>query len=285
VRNELEAIARAVCVQSGYEYIGQVGEGAFKETYKAREGDVVHALKVHRPGATSERVEREIWAMLQCNHPNIARLRHLDTIVVAGHGRCLYTVEEFLGGGTLANRVAAAKLTPQETLAIGELLVSAIGHIAANDLVHRDIKLENIMLREDGHTPVIVDFGLVRALGETSLTGTWAPRGPGTPFFAPAEQLCNDKYLIDWRADQFSLAVSLAIATFGQHPYSLDARESPGEVVNRVAEHTPLPTAFSARAKAARLPALVRMAAPWPVERYRTPDALIAAWRAQREDV
>jgi len=284
VPSELEAIARAVCAEAGYEYVGQVGEGAFKETYEAREGDVVHALKVYRPGATPERIEREIAAMLQCNHPNIARLRTLDTIVVAGQGRCLYTVEEFLGGGTLASRVAEGPLTTHEVFAMGELLVSAIGHIAANDLVHRDIKLENIMLREDRQTPVIVDFGLVRTLSEPSLTVTWAPRGPGTPLYAPAEQLCNDKHLIDWRADQFSLGLALALATFRRHPFAGRDSESASDIVGRVASRSALPPDFTAAAAAAHLPVLTRMLAPWPVQRYRTPAELALAWRGQRGD-
>lgn len=282
--NSLNLIARAICDQCGYNYIGQVGEGAFKETYEVHEGEVVHALKVYRPGATAERVEREVAAMLRCNHPNIARLRRLDTIVVPGHGNCLYSVEEFLSGGTLAARIVSSPLTAPEAWAMGDLLISAVGHIAANDLVHRDIKLENIMLREDRQTPVVVDFGLVRTLGKPSLTVTWAAQGPGTPFYAPAEQLCNDKHLIDWRADQFSLGVALALATLGRHPYELAAGESPSATVDRVASHCAVSRDFSIAATTARLPALARMTAPWPVERYRTPSELAAAWRAQRGD-
>jgi serine/threonine protein kinase len=279
VRTDLEEIARAVCAQSGYEFIRRVGEGAFKETFEAREGDVVHALKVYRPEAVDQRANREIAAMVQCNHPNIAKLRRVATIDVAPLGRCLYMVEEFLGGGTLARRVAGTPLTTPEVQAMGELLVSAVGHIAANDLVHRDIKLENIMLREDGQTPVIVDFGIVRALGETSLTVTWQAMGPGTPLYAPPEQLCNDKQLIDWRADQFSLGIALALAAFGEHPFS-DAPA--GNVVEHVAARHAVSRTFVATVNAAGLPTLVRMLAPWPVQRYRTPAELQAAWRAQR---
>jgi hypothetical protein len=58
-------------------------------------------------------------------------------------------------------------------------------------------------------TPALVDFGLVRDLSETSLTASWLPRGPGTPLFASPEQLNNEKALIDWRSDQFSIGVIL----------------------------------------------------------------------------
>jgi serine/threonine protein kinase len=278
---ELEAVAKAIAEASGYTYVGPVGFGAFKETFEAREKDIRHAVKVYRPGITQGRVEREIDAMLRCNHPNIAKLRRVDTINVSG-SVALYTVEEFLSGGTLAKRVTdRGALTIAEAINVGDLLVGAVAHIAENQLVHRDIKLENIMLRDDQATPVIVDFGLVRSLTDSSLTKTWAPRGPGTPYFAPPEQLCNDKELIDWRADQFSLGVSLALAVLGQHPYALDG-QSPSQAVDNVANRIDLPSAFEKRVVAAGLPALVKMLAPWPIGRYRTPQDLTTAWRAQR---
>lgn len=281
---ELAAAARAIAEASGFEFVGPVGEGAFKETFQVMEGDVPHALKVFRPHARSERVNREIDAMLRCNHPNIAKLRKVDVLPVAGLGDCMYVLEEFLSGGTLASRLQHQLLSPAETVALGELLVDAVGHIAERELVHRDIKLENIMLREDRETPVLVDFGLVRSLRELSLTQSWAPQGPGTPFFAPAEQLCNDKELIDWRADQFSLGVSLAIGALGLHPYQQSGSDRPFEIVERVAGRKERPAEpFVTAATKAGLPALIRMVAPWPVQRFRTPDALSAAWHDQRE--
>ena len=279
---ELEPIARAICARENFEYISPVGQGAFKETYKARQRDVFHALKVYRPGGGDlARIQREIEAMVRCNHPNIARLRKVDSITTADDGECLFSLEEFLAGGTLASRTKQSALSRSEALAMGDLLVSAVAHIAERDLVHRDIKPENIMLRDDGQTPVIVDFGLVRPLGLSSLTASWIPHGPGTPYYAPPEQLCNDKSLIDWRADQFSLGVSLAFAVLRRHPYG--GGPAP-DVVQRVAARTSVPSQFVADATSLRLPALVRMIAPWPIQRYRTPRELALAWRAQRGD-
>lgn len=284
LKRELEPVARAICNGSGYAYIGAVGEGAFKETFEAREGDTRHALKVYRPKAVSERVEREIGGMLRCNHPNIARLRRVDQLIVEGRTH-LYSVEEFLSGGTLIERTRDRGLfATDETREIGRMLISAVAHIASKGLVHRDIKPENIMLRDDGHTPVIVDFGLVRTLDETSLTATWAQRGPGTPYFAPPEQLRNEKQYIDWRCDQFSLGVSLAVVTLGRHPYHADDDDRGELVVTRVADRQPVPASFVEKAAAAGLPVLARMVAPWPVQRYRTPEALLVARTDQQRD-
>jgi len=95
------------------------------------------------------------------------------------------------------------------------------------DLVHRDIKPANIMFKEGLETPVLVDFGIVRDLAATSLTQTWSPIGPGTPFFASPEQLNNEKHLIDWRSDQFSLGVTLYFARTARHPYQLEMGSCP----------------------------------------------------------
>jgi len=74
-------------------------------------------------------------------------------------------MEEFCAGGTLQQR---APLQAGDCLGIGAHLVDALQHIADLDLVHRDIKPENLMFREkNGSVPVVVDFGLVRNLGDT----------------------------------------------------------------------------------------------------------------------
>lgn len=143
--------------------------------------------------------------------------------------------------------------------------------------MHRDIKPDNILFRADGVTPVIVDFGLVRDLVGTSLTQTWLMRGPGTPFFAPPEQLRNEKALIDWRSDQFSAGVVVALSAFGFHPYQEDGM-SPAQTVERVAERGPQAGRFMDMAKRTGMLILIGMTAPWPVERFRTPDGLQRAW-------
>jgi len=103
-------------------------------------------------------------------------------------------------------------------------------------------------------------------------------RGPGTPFFAPPEQLRNEKTMIDWRSDQFSLGVVLAMGALGFHPYQEDGN-TPAQTVERVAERRPQVARFLDAATRSNMPFLLRMTAPWPVERFRTPDELERAWQ------
>lgn len=273
-------VAQAFCTLNGHRFIGSVGKGAFKETFHVvlATGEV-QALKVFQPGFSPERTSREINAMQRCSHPNIGRLTALALFFHEGI-EYLLTVEEFLSGGTLTARLQAGLMDREQVHVFAQQLIGAVAHIASHDLVHRDIKPDNILFREDGVTPVIVDFGLVRDLIRASLTNTWFMRGPGTPLFAPPEQLRNEKALIDWRSDQFSLGVVLALSTLGFHPYE-DVGMTSTQTVESVAERRTQTTRFVEAAANAGLPQLIRMTSPWPVQRFRTPTDLRLAWEEE----
>jgi serine/threonine protein kinase len=155
----------------------------------------------------------------------------------------------------------------------GRAIATAIEHLRDLKLVHRDIKPENLMFRKGSDEPVLVDFGLVRDLSETSLTQSWFPRGPGTPFYSSPEQLNNDKALIDWRSDQFSLGVMLGLLLTGTHPF-----ERPGanvhDTLTAVADRKECSLEFMQFAQT-KLPILIKMVAPWPIQRVQSPRALI----------
>jgi serine/threonine protein kinase len=273
----LEPVAAAFCAAHGHSLLGPVGTGAFKETFHIVLSDGgAQALKVYKPGFSADRTEREIAAMQKCSHPNIGRLSAISGFSHGG-AQFLLSLEEFLPGGTLSARLSKGPLSIGEARRIGLQLVDAVAHIASHELVHRDLKPDNILFRADGATPVIVDFGLVRDLVEGSLTATWLMQGPGTPFFAPPEQLRNDKDLIDWRADQFSLGVLMSLAVLNLHPYDSGGLP-PNQIVERVGQRQPQADQFIGSALAAKLPFLIRMTAPWPVQRFRKPATLAAAW-------
>jgi serine/threonine protein kinase len=257
----------------------EVGSGAFKHTFEVRAADSsLRALKLYRRAGADARTQREVDALTRCSHPGIARFELVD-LWKDGPDEYVFSIEEFLSGGTLTARTSSALLSPAELRPLAISLVDAVGHIASLDLVHRDLKPDNVMFRSPGGPPVIVDFGLVRDLSQSSLTKTWLPHGPGTPYFAPAEQLNNEKPLIDWRADQFALGVLLTVSSFGRHPYELTGL-NPMQVVERVARREQPAPEFVQWANASALSPLAVMVAPWPIGRFRTPALLRAAWSA-----
>lgn len=272
-----EEIARKIAQQQNLTFVRPRGEGAFKHTFQVTTADgEAFALKIFKSAVLTERTAREIEAMQRCQHPNIARVLALGQFVDAAE-TVVFSVEEFLGGGSLGERLNARGLMARdEFYPIALQLAAALAHVAALDLVHRDLKPDNIMFRDDAVTPVIVDFGLVRDLNATSVTASWAMRGPGTPYFASPEQLNNDKQMIDWRSDQFGLGVTLIMALTGRHPYE-HVGDTADVVVARVAERKALAPDVVAECRKQGWDALVKMVQPWPISRFRTPHDLITA--------
>jgi serine/threonine protein kinase len=279
----MEPVAVAICGAQGLHLVEKVGEGAYKETFHVRsaDGDDL-ALKIFRPNVSAARTEREIDAMTRCSHPNIVQLLTLESAEISGKVHT-FAVEEYLSGGTLASWAEAeGLLTTDQMLAVAAPLADAVAHIASHELVHRDIKPENILLRDaQGCHPVIVDFGIVRDLGRSALTQSWLLRGPGTPFFAAPEQLNNELQLIDWRTDQFSLALTLFIARWGMHPFGHDGMR-PDEIVSAVAERRPVAPGARELAEEEGLGPLLRMMEPWPVHRYRNPAEVVEVFNQVR---
>ena len=160
----LDDVARVVCNSRGLTFGEKIGEGAFKKTYLVwtLEGEP-WALKVVREECSVERTAREVDAMKKCSHPSIARLLDVSSVLCDGR-EYTFMLEEYMAGGTLAERIQDNLLSPDEAWAIGLQLIGAIEHIASRELVHRDLKPANIMFRRVWSDPVVVDFGLVRDL-------------------------------------------------------------------------------------------------------------------------
>ena len=279
----LETVARHICSGIGAGFDKLVGEGAFKQVFLIQNslGQPI-ALKVIRSTAAAPRTEREVDALKRCNHPNIGKLFQVGQMQY-GTEVFDFTLEEFLAGGTLNDRLLNGGLLDRASvLVLGSPLIDALDHLRGLGLVHRDIKPANIMFRADGRTPVLVDFGIVRDLSAQSITMTAIGRGPGTPYFASPEQLNNEKRLTGWRSDQFSLGITLYFSLFGLHPYNY-----PGEAawtiaaIDRVAGRADRHITFLEMASNAQLPCLIRMTEPWPVSRYRLTTDLAKDWAAQ----
>jgi len=277
---DLSLIAKEICIKEKLYYDDYVGGGAFKQVFRVKsENNQNYALKVIK--GSSPRTEREIKAIQRCSHNNIAQLFRSGTYIKDIHSFD-YTVEEFLPGGTLTTKLTRGNLNNEQLLNLGLSLISAISHIASHNLVHRDIKPDNIMFKADDITPILVDFGLVRDLSAESLTKTWALQGPGTPYFAPPEQLNNQKRLIDWRSDQFALGVVLCFSRFRMHPYQypdepLYHPQTVERVANREARNPQLLSDFQVNG----LACLIKMTEPWPVQRFCRPEELTREWVAQ----
>lgn len=196
------------------------------------------ALKVYEASAETARIDREI-AMLQ-------RVRHRALATVLEHGEVLiagatirFVVWEFISGQSLDVLLQAGPSTPALVARIGRDVAAAVEQIWGQEVVHRDIKPGNIMVRSDAQTAVLIDLGVARHLTAESLTAfgaTW-----GTPGYMSPEQTRAERQLT-CKSDLFSLGVTLQEALVGQHPTGGDQA--------RLATHPPRTGAIAPHAPA-----------------------------------
>ncbi|MGW0469430.1 serine/threonine-protein kinase [Streptomyces sp. NPDC003027] len=143
------------------------------------------AVKIFRPGSesqTEERFDGEGRLLAQMQHPGLV------TVYDSGHedGRP-YLVMQLIKGMTLRRRIAAAPLAPAEAARIGAALASALAHVHAAGVVHRDVKPSNILLDGTG-APHLTDFGISRLLDTTAHTATGTLVGTAA-YMAPEQVL------------------------------------------------------------------------------------------------
>ncbi|WP_279213660.1 serine/threonine protein kinase [Delftia acidovorans] len=269
---DLGAAAVELCQKRGFEFCGDLGKGAFKSAYLAKKGTTPFALKLAAVTSSPERMIREAEALQDCSHPSIATL--FETFLYAYGTVPLWVVcEEFLAGGTLEAKLKCDPPTATALRRIAIALAEVLAHLNDKKLVHRDIKPANIMFRADG-APVLTDFGIVRMLDEPTLTQTFLNMGPGTPAYAAPEQLTNDKTLIDWRTDQFGLAIVLAECLLGHHPF-VESGKTIHDAIMSVAGRQEMPVANARRLVNVGFGCLNKALMPWPIARYRRPSEFI----------
>jgi serine/threonine protein kinase len=269
------SVLARICRQLKAKIKRPLGQGASKEAFLIKRGSGRYALKVATPsGGMVERFDRESRALTQCNHPNIAKL--IESFAITEAGVTYWVgVEEYLPRGTLGERLAKGLMEPNKVRALGIALLGALEHMRGLNFVHRDIKPANILFRT-GAVPVLTDFGIVRILGEPSVTHDFLMQGPGTPLFAAPEQLHNEKALIDWRTDQFDLALVLSMAALGRHPFQPVAGTQQDAIIavanrERIAQHV------QDELRALKLSGLSRAMEPWPIQRYAEPKDMLEA--------
>ncbi|HEV3122184.1 MAG TPA: tetratricopeptide repeat protein [Isosphaeraceae bacterium] len=220
-----------------YEVLGLVGRGGMGIVYKAYDASLkrVVAVKVLAPALASEalarrRFIREAQAAAAICHPNVVNIHAVDEV------RGLpYLVMQFVSGQSLQEKLERfGPIGVTEILRIGIQIAAGLGAAHAQGLVHRDIKPSNILLENGVERIKITDFGLARAVGESTLTdaGTVA----GTPAYMSPEQARGDP--VDERTDLFSLGSVLYAMATGRAPFRA---EKPMAVLRKVIDDEPRP--------------------------------------------
>ena len=220
----------------------ELGRGAMGVTYKAFDVDLrcpvtLKVISEKYLGDESARLRflREARAAASVRHTNVASVFHLGRT-----GENYFYAMEFAEGETLEQLIKrSGRLGVKLALEIATQVAAGLAAVHEQNLVHRDIKPGNIMVRlkDDGSiTAKIIDLGLAKAVTEPSLqTAISTPGGfVGTPEFASPEQFAG--LALDTRSDLYSLGVTLWEMVTGRTPF----RGTSGEVMHQH-QHTPLP--------------------------------------------
>lgn len=185
-----------------YEVVRQDAVVSDESDESARAPEPHLALKLHPvsplwSARAAERLRREISALAGVSHENIVRIREWGD-----QGGAPYIVMDLVDGTRLDE--AAPALAHEDAVRIVGILARAAHEAHVRGVIHRDLKPQNVILREDG-TPVLVDFGLSLSEDLPSLTVTGELIG--TPRYMAPEQVHDGK--ADARTDVYALGLIL----------------------------------------------------------------------------
>lgn len=221
-------------LKSRFSSIERIKKGGQKVVYKAtsHDGEIV-ALKIIN-NATDPRVLQEISLVKTLSMPCVPQIIESGLVTdEAVSEDALYIIEQYVDGLSLRDWINAknsANLKFAYTLL--EALLSAEIELENNQILHRDINPNNIILGEDGII-YLIDFGLAKIIGGSSLTQTAAAHGPFTPGYAPHEQFANIKLSQDVRTDLFQIGITVYECCVGSNPFV-----KPNETVFQIMSRT-----------------------------------------------
>lgn len=205
---------------SDYVNIKKIKKGGQKTVYKAQalSGQDVALKLIYN--AHDPRVLQEIEILTRLNIKNIPKIISSGYIKDDNSDEeALYIVEDFIQGKSLRDYLNEGnKFSLKNAYNLLNKLLTIEVDLENNQLLHRDINPNNIMLTPDNDI-ILIDFGLAKIMNGPGITDTNATHGPFTPGYAPNEQISNKRMEQDVRTDLFQVGVTLYECCTGQNPF------------------------------------------------------------------
>src|SRR6476661_2213631 len=276
-----------------YKISKRIGSGGMGEVYLATDMTAGRkaALKLLPMRFTGDaerlrRFQQEAHAVVALNHPNV-----LTVYEIGEDHSTHYIASELIEGETLRERLTRGPMELSEALDIAIQVVNALAAAHQVEIVHRDVKPENIMLRPDGYVKVL-DFGIAK-LAEQEVPATM-PRDEalllvetnlgsilGTVRYMSPEQACGGQ--VNNSTDIWSLGVVLYEMVTGHAPFTGD---TPREVMSSILEKEPAPlTHYIAHAPAELQQIISKALRKDREQRYRSAHELLESLKRLRHNM
>jgi serine/threonine-protein kinase len=193
-----------------YEIVSHLGTGGMGAVYRARHVPLRRevALKLIQP-ELAPRFEREARTAALLSHPGCVRVFDYG----AAPDGTLYLALELLFGPTLSESLAPGRLSIDASVRIAREMLSALAHAHERDVLHRDVKPDNVVLTARG--AVLIDFGLARLRDDVPLTPVGLCVGSAS-YLAPE---CLLGRPADARADLYAVGIVLYQMLTGRLPF------------------------------------------------------------------
>jgi hypothetical protein len=266
-------------VERRWQILDQLGSGGMGVVYHAERvglGKQVAVKFLHQSVAESKaavaRFDREAKA--------ISRLHHMHCISILDFGvyrKQPYIVMEFVQGRQLTE-LDMETMTPNRAVIMMRQILLGLAHAHSRGVIHRDLKLSNVMLVEMTGTEdliKILDFGLARISGvneELSLTDGMIA---GTPSYMSPEQALGKK--TDLRTDIYSAGVMLYVLTTGKRPFIADGATKLLQMQVHEPPPSPRKTAPQKRISESLERVILRALQKRPADRFQNVTEFVAA--------
>lgn len=210
-------------ISGRYRLLNIIGTGGMSTVYKARDeedGGKIVALKVLKQEyeGNAEYIKRfrhEASAAAKMSHPNIVKLYS-----VGSDGPMWYLVMEYIEGKTLKDVIThEGRLKGERAVKYALKILAAIDHAHRNNIIHRDIKPQNILVDKNDNIKV-ADFGIARLVNSQSGTLTDSNTVLGSVHYISPEQANGDT--VDAKSDLYSMGIVLYEMLTGTVPFEGD---------------------------------------------------------------
>lgn len=195
------------------------------------------------------------------------------------------SVEEFIESVPLSDKLNDYIGNPIDVFHIARSVVCGLRPLWEHPrkLVHRDVKPDNLLLTLKNEI-VIIDFGIIRETGSQGITQEGWGKAPISIDYAAPEHIANDKDLVSFKTDVFSLGVVMYRLIAGTHPFRTRAGMDMMDMAEATESSVPTPLAVLGVANDQQSAVVARMMEKKPYLRPRTIDFLLKELDLTRGD-